>query len=109
MGNPMNRSRSTSFSFLFNHFFISHSLPTGYFLPADPFAQTGGGEEQKSTAGLNFRLAAQTPIRAHQNSGTSNLIRPKVPILSDVISATGGVNISQFPRSFRLSRQPKYP
>jgi len=45
-------------------FFISQSLLTEYFLPAGPFAKTEGPRSKKY-GGIYYRLAAQTPIRAH--------------------------------------------
>jgi hypothetical protein len=95
------------FSIFLLTFFHLTIFDNRVFFARRPLRPNLRGRGAKNTAGLYSRLAAQTPIRAHQNSGTSNLIRPKVPILSDVISATGGVNISQFPGSFRLSRQPE--
>ena len=54
----------------------------------------------KKCGGIYYGLAAQTPIRAHQNSGTSNLIRLKAPILSGVISATGGLTFPNYQDPF---------
>ena len=106
MGNPMNRSRSTSLHFSFN-IFSSHAIcQLSIFCPQAPSPKPERARSKKY-GGTLFQAGCPNSYSCSPKSGTSNLIRPKVPILSDVISAIGGVNISQFPGSFRLSRQPE--
>jgi len=70
------------------------------FFTRRPLRQKLRGRGVKNAAGFYFRLAAHTPIRAHhKNDGTQNCLRQKGPILSDVISANGGLTLRR-PGSF---------
>ena len=70
------------------------------FFTRRPLRRKLRGRGVKNAAGFYFRLAAHTPIRAHhKNDGTQNCLRQKGPILSDVISANGGLTLHR-PGSF---------
>ena len=72
-----------------------------------PLCSNTRGRGVKMRRDLYFRLASHTPIRAHHKAcpraqrrdGTQNCLRQKGPILSDVISANGGLTLHR-PGSF---------
>jgi len=81
----MNRSLSKSF-LLFSCIFFDPMIFTNQaFFASATLRPNLRGQRQKMRRDLYFGLAAHTPIRAHQNDGTSNCLRQKGPILSDVM------------------------